>query len=144
VKLDGGCLCGAVRFRISEAPLVAYYCHCTRCQKRSGAPVSAAATFPMAALAVTEGEPRVIDSTSPGLVRLLCGRCGSILGLRPRDKPTLVSVRLGCLDDPGGVRPQLHIHTSSQVPWLEIADDLPRYSESAPAVDRLWAEAKGR
>jgi hypothetical protein len=98
----------------------------------------------MAAFAVTEGEPRIIDSTSPDLVRLLCGRCGSILGLRPRAEPALVSVRLGCLDDPGGVRPQLHIHTSSQVSWLEIADDLPRYSESAPAVDRLWAAAKGR
>jgi len=143
MELTGGCLCGAVRFRGTAEPLAAYYCHCTRCQKRSGAPVSTAGTFPMVAFAFTEGEPKVIASNSPGLVRLLCGSCSSILGLRPRQNPTLVSVRLGCLDDPGSVKPTFHRHTSSQVPWLEIADDLPRYLESASEIDRLWSKSKG-
>jgi hypothetical protein len=142
MELTGGCLCGAVRFRIRSEPLVAYYCHCSRCQKRSGAPVSAAATFPADMFDFTKGEPKIIDSDSPGLVRQLCGSCGSILGLRPREHPTLQSVRLGCLDDPSCVQPTLHIHTSSQVPWLKITDDLPCYLESAPEIDGLWAKAK--
>ena len=142
MELTGGCQCGAVRFRITAEPLVAYYCHCRRCQKRSGSPVSAAASFPASAVVFTEGEPKIIDSDSPGLVRQLCGRCGAILGLRPREDPTLQSVRLGCLDDPDAVKPTLHIHTASQVPWLELADDLPRYPESAPEIDELWAKAK--
>jgi len=142
MNLTGGCLCGAVRFRISSEPLVAYYCHCSRCRRRSGAPVSAAATIPANRFEFTKGEPKIIDSDSPGLVRQLCGTCGSILGLRPRENPTLQSVRLGCLDEPGSIRPTLHIHTSSQVPWLEIADNLPRYPESAPEIDELWAKPK--
>lgn len=143
MELTGGCLCGAVRFRLTAEPLVTYYCHCTMCRKRSGAPVSAAGTFPMDAFAFTEGAPKIIESTSPGLVRLLCSSCGSILGLRPRNTPTLVSVRLGCLDNPASVKPTFHIHTSSQIPWFEIADDLPRHLESAPEVDRLWSKSKG-
>lgn len=142
MELTGGCLCGDVRFHITSEPLVAYYCHCSRCQKRSGAPVSAAGTFPIDTFAFIGGEPKIIDSDSPGLVRQLCGSCGSILGLRPRENPALQSVRLGCLDDPGSVNPRLHIHTSSQIPWLEIADELPRYLESAPEIDRLWSKSK--
>lgn len=143
MDLTGGCLCGAVRFRITAAPLVAYYCHCKNCQKRSGAPVSAAASFAAEAVTFTAGKPKTIASNSPGLVRLLCGACGSILGLRPRENAALVSIRLGCLDQPARVAPTLHIHTSSQVPWFEIADNLPRYRDSAPDIDRLWSEAKG-
>ena len=143
MELTEGCVCGAIRFRITAEPFLAYYCHCKNCQKRSGAPVSAAATFPVDAVVFVKGKPKTIDSNSPGLARQLCGNCGSILGLRPRESPTLISVRLGCLDDIGNIEPTLHIHTISQAPWLIIADNLPRYSESAPAVESLWSEQKG-
>ena len=142
MDLTGGCQCGAVRFRIKAEPLVAYYCHCRRCQRRSGAPVSAAASFAASAVVFTESEPKIIDSDSPGLVRQLCGRCGAILWLRPRENPGLQSIRLGCLDNPDAVKPTFHIHTSSQVPWLKMADDLPRYQGSAPEIDGLWAKVK--
>ena len=139
MELTGGCVCGAVRFRVTAEPLVAYFCHCTMCQKRSGAPVSAGGTFPMEAFAFTKGKPKIIESL-PGFVRQICGKCGSILGMRAKENPKLASVRLGCLDDPSSVTPEFHIFTSSQVSWCEIADDLPRYPESAPEVDRLWTE----
>jgi hypothetical protein len=54
--------------------------------------------------------------------------------------PQLTTFRLGCLDDPNAIKPEFHIHTSSQVSWCEIADGLPRYPESAPKVDKLWGK----
>ncbi len=64
--ISGGCLCGAVRFRVTAKPVAAYYCHCTMCQKNSGGPFMPSATVPIEAFAFTKGEPKVYES-SPGL-----------------------------------------------------------------------------
>ena len=138
MELTGGCLCGGVRFRITAEPLVVYYCHCTMCRKLSGCPFSVGAAFPMESFVLTGDEPRTYES-SPVLVRLTCGKCGSLLGSRQKDNPKLISVRVGCLDDPGAVRPNVHVFTSTQVRWCEIADNLPRYAKSGPEVDRVWS-----
>ena len=125
-EATGGCLCGAVRFRVTAKPLMAYYCHCTMCQKSTGGPFVTSATIPVEAFAFTKGEPGAYES-SPGFVRLSCGTFGTPLGMQAKDDPKLTTIRLGCLDDPNSIRPKFHIFTSTQVSWCEIADGLPRH-----------------
>jgi hypothetical protein len=141
-EATGGCLCGAVRFRVTAKPLIAYYCHCTMCQRTTGGPFQTAATVLIESFAFTKGEPRTYES-SPGFVRLSCGECGSALGMQAKDNHKLASVHLGCLDDPNAIRPELHLFTSTQVSWCAMADGLPRHLELSPEAEKLWAEAEG-
>ncbi len=141
-EATGGCLCGAVRFRVTAKPVAAYYCHCTMCQKDGGGPFMASATVPIEAFAFTKGEPKAYES-SPGFVRLSCGECGSALGFQAKDDPKLADFCLGCLDDPNAIRPEFHMFTSTQVSWCEMADGLPRHAEGAPELEKLWAEYDG-
>jgi len=127
-EFTGGCLCGAVRYR-ATAMLRAELCHCRMCQKASGAPVVAWLTVPGDAFAFTEGEPIGFRS-SPHAVRHFCGACGSPLTFREPAKSAEIDVNLATLDRPEAIAPQYHIHTASRMPWLDIADDLPRHKGS--------------
>lgn len=128
---EGGCLCGQVRYRILGTPLDAGYCHCRLCQRSSGAPVVAWATFPIEAFRLTAGELRAYQSSDVG-VRHFCARCGTQITFRKSDNPTLVDITLASLDDPCALPPQYHIWTMSQLPWLHIDDELPRHEDSGP------------
>lgn len=138
----GGCLCGAVRFRVSAEPVESGYCHCTMCQRNSGGPFQVGATVPIEAFAFTKGEPKAYES-SPGFMRLFCSECGSPLGFQAKDKPKLAHFNLGCLDDPNAIKPLFHMYTSTQVNWCDIADELPRHAEVAPESGQLWSEWEG-
>ena len=106
LPLSGGCLCGAVRYEVTETPGPALYCHCTRCQRRTGAAASAQARIDGSTLRVVEGERFVRGYRPPdGFEKLFCGECGSQLFSRNPDKPTDMSVRLGTFDEDPGVRP---------------------------------------
>ncbi|MEX0758509.1 MAG: GFA family protein, partial [Tistlia sp.] len=84
LPLTGGCLCGALRYRVTAAPLDAGYCHCRICQKLSGAPAMVWVTVPRAGFGYTEGEPRVHRSSDWGQ-REFCAACGSQLVYRTRE-----------------------------------------------------------
>lgn len=138
----GGCLCGAVRFQITAAPLASNYCHCTMCQKQTGGPFGVFATVRSEGFNFTKGEPTSYES-SPGNLRLFCGACGSPFGAWAAEDPKLLAIVLGCLDDPNLVEPELHTQTSTQVSWCKIDDSLPRYAEASPELRKLWAELGG-
>ena len=142
MELTGGCLCGAVRFRVKAKPFAAYYCHCTMCQRTGGGPFMVGATVPIEVFAFTKGKPMAYESSS-GFVRLACGKCGSALGMQAKDNPKLADFPLGCLDDPNELQPNFHMHTDSQVGWCRVTDDLPRHPKGAPELDNLWAELDG-
>ena len=133
LPIDGGCLCGAVRYRISREPHHADYCHCRICQRATGAPVVAWLTVASRALAWTKGKPAVYRSSAKA-ERLFCGACGTQLVFREIAEPDELDVTLASLDDPEAVRPSHHIWTSSRIGWFEVADDLPRYPERGPVV----------
>jgi hypothetical protein len=133
LPLDGGCLCGAVRYRISAAPRSADYCHCRMCRRAAGAPLVARLTVANAAFAWTRGEPAA-HRFSPAAERLFCRVCGSQLALR--DEPDYLDVTIASLDEPAAVRPRYHIWTASRIAWCETADQLPRYPERRPGVAR--------
>jgi hypothetical protein len=124
--LVGGCLCGKVRYRITETPLEALYCHCRMCQRAHSAPVVAWLTAPLTGFAVTSGDPVAYRSSAKAL-RHFCGSCGTPLTWRATDNPRLVDVSIATLDNPEAVEPALHLWTDSQIAWFEIADRLLRY-----------------
>ncbi len=136
-EAQGGCLCGAIRFRVTAKPLAAYYCHCRMCQRNGGGPFMAGATVPIEDFTFTKGKPVAYES-SPGNVRLSCGTCGSPLGMQAAESPTLAEFCLGQLDDPNAIKPEFHFHTASAVSWCHMADDLPHHTENAPILAELW------
>jgi hypothetical protein len=134
---EGGCFCGAVRYRLDGEPIDAGCCHCRMCQRAAGAPVLAWGIWPAAAFRGLVGEPAVLRSSARG-ERGFCGRCGTHLLFRDPEEPEFVEANLATLDDPAAVRPRRHIWTTSRIPWFELADDLPRCPEG-PVEQRSGA-----
>ena len=132
--LTGRCLCGLVRFEISAPPRSAIYCHCTRCQRRTGTGAAASARLEPGSLTVVAGA-EFIRSYQPenGFAKDFCGECGGALWSRDPDDPEAKSVRLGAIDGDPGIRPSARQFTASAALWEPIPDDgLPRYPERRP------------
>jgi hypothetical protein len=123
--LEGGCLCGAVRYRVEGAPNWSAHCHCRDCRRASGAPFVAYAGFPPARHRWIKGQP-VRFSSSPGVFRSFCGRCGSPLAYEGERWPGEIHIHLGTLDRPEAIQPQAHVYTAHKLPWLKLADGLPQ------------------
>jgi hypothetical protein len=109
--------------------LHADYCHCRMCQRAAGAPVIAWSTWPADRFAWSQGEPKSFASSAKG-ERWFCPSCGTPLTFVGPGDPTQVDVMLASLDDPAAFPPGCHAWTMSRVPWLEIADELPRYAST--------------
>jgi len=125
---EGGCLCGAVRFRATGAGANRCYCHCRSCRGASGAPFVAWATWPAAGFAVTRGA-LATHRSSPPVTRGFCAACGTALTYAHRARPGEIDVVLAALDDPAAVAPECHIWWSQRLPWVVPGDGLPRYAE---------------
>ena len=131
--LTGHCLCGGVSFRIDGELRNARYCHCTRCQRRTGTAVSAQARLDADDLTFTSGEELVKAWVPPdgGFAKLFCSQCGSSLFSRSQDDPQVMSVRLGAIDGDPGIRPSERQFVDYAAVWEPIPDDgLPRHAES--------------
>ena len=134
LPLTGGCLCGAVRFEVTEEPEYASYCHCTRCQRRSGTAASANARAEAGAVRVLRGEDELrVWLPEAGREKIFCARCGSALFSRDPGSEDYTGVRLGAIDGDPGIRPESHAFVAYAASWEPIPDDgLPRYPEARP------------
>jgi hypothetical protein len=135
LPLTGGCNCGGVRYEIS-APLVsAGYCHCKRCQRRSGAAASPQARVAPGSLRLLSGESllREWDPGDGGFPKVFCSSCGSALWSRSPVDPEVLSVRLGTFDGDPGIRPAHRQWLDSAAPWEAVPDDgLERFPQGRP------------
>lgn len=132
--LTGHCNCGAVRFEITEPLLSARYCHCTRCQRRTGTAASATAAVAPGAFNILEGE-EVLKAWTPedGHEKWFCGECGSAIFTRDPHDHDRLGVRLGVIDGDPGVRPSVRQFVAYAARWEPIPDDgLPRYPQARP------------
>jgi hypothetical protein len=134
--VTGSCLCGGVRFEVTEPFRRASHCHCSRCRKHSGTFGLTQGRVPRDGFRLLQGAELVqVYRPDGGMTKAFCSVCGSSLfgGTWP-DGPE-VSIRLGALDGDPGVRPQYHSQTGSAAAWETLPDDgLPRYPEAAPAA----------
>ncbi len=133
VPLTGGCACGLVRFEADEL-LWASFCHCRRCQQRTGAQASVQARVEPGTVRVTAGEDELRAWVPEGgLQKVFCGACGSAL-FGSTAEGEITRVRLGAFDDDPGIRPVVHQFVAYAAPWADIPDDgLPRFEEQPPA-----------
>jgi hypothetical protein len=130
--LTGQCGCGAVAFEVTEPLRSAMYCHCTRCQRRTGTAASANTRVAADSFRVTRGEARLRAwKPADGAEKWFCGDCGSALFSRNPADPEHVGVRLGAFDADPGVRPGAHQYVAYAAVWEPLPDDgLPRFQES--------------
>ncbi|HWF55484.1 MAG TPA: GFA family protein [Solirubrobacteraceae bacterium] len=144
--LTGGCLCGAVRFELSSPARAASYCHCTRCQRRTGTGSSANATVDGNAFRITQGTEVLKAWRHPdgGFEKLFCVECGGHICSRDPDDHAQMAIRMGAFDGdsiPPTLRPSYRQFVAYAAPWEPIPDDgLRRYDESG----RLAEAARSR
>ena len=113
---DGGCLCGAIRYRVRGPPLHSVICHCYTCRKASGAPSVAWLTFDRGQLEFLAGDPLSFRS-SPGVVRRFCGTCGSAISYENSDSPDTIDLTTLTLDDPNAYPPTREVWLEHRLAW---------------------------
>lgn len=123
---EGGCQCGAIRYRASAMPLTVTHCHCATCRRSAGAAFVTWATFPVGAFAILKGRPRAFQATT-NAERTFCSDCGTSLTFRFLAVPQEIDVTVASLDDPETFRPEDHIWTEFGISWAQTEDGLPRY-----------------
>lgn len=129
--LTGACMCGGVRYEVTAPLLGAAYCHCKRCQRRTGSAFSVSGLVAPGSFSITEGE-ELIRAYAPGdgWAKRFCSKCGGQLYTSDPENPDLLSIRMGTLDQDPGIRPGVHQFVDYAAPWEPLPDDgLPRFGE---------------
>jgi len=132
LPLTGGCNCGAVRYEVTAPLVAASYCHCKRCQRRSGAAASANAHPAPGGFRIVAGEGMLrMWQPQGGGEKWFCSGCGSSLFGRNVSHPDSIGIRMGTFDEDPGIRPSVRQFVAYAAPWEAIPDDgLPRHEES--------------
>ncbi len=121
--LTGGCLCGAIRYTVGAEISELRACHCTHCQKASGAAGSVNAVMPSSAFQILQGKPKCFAATADSgrtLYRYFCGDCGSPIYSQRATTPEIAVLRAGTLDDEGDMKITTNIWTRSARRWAYI------------------------
>lgn len=145
--VEGGCQCGAVRYRITARPLGVYKCHCRDCQRSSGAGYSMSMPTLREHFEHLSGEVAAFDkaANSGRVVRMLgCAICGTKLWNEPLSSSAIVVVKPGTLDDPRWAVPVGNIWTNSALPWVRIGDsqvNFPGQPDDRQPLFDAWAAA---
>lgn len=132
--LRGHCLCGDIRWETDGSQNWAGYCHCASCRRNCAAPVTAYFGVPDGHWRWTGAAPAVYVSSS-GVRRLFCGRCGTPMAYDADHHPDEIHFYAATMEDPVTYRPEAHFHADEALPWMVIADDLPRPAPKAAAED---------
>jgi hypothetical protein len=139
---EGGCACGAVRYRLTSDPLFVHCCHCLNCQRQTGSAFVINALFEEDRIELLGDEPQPVDvPRDDGSTQTIwrCPTCQVAVYSR-YTSPLARFVRVGTLDDPSGITPDVHIFTKSKVPWVELPDGVPAF-EVFYDMRELWPAA---
>lgn len=143
MDLKGSCACGALRYQLTADPLIVHVCHCRDCQRLTGSAfvtniwiekkfVEVGATSPKSfKLTAGSGKPHEV---------FFCERCGTYVWSKYHASPgdTLL-VRVGALDHPESVKPDVHIFTRSKLPWVDLPKEVPSF-ESFYSLQQVWSD----
>ncbi len=129
MKIEGGCLCGQVRYSADAEPAFVAVCHCRNCQKASGTAFRVVLAVPKPALSVQGALKTFIDrgDSAKALYRRFCPECGSAVITEVELLPHLTMVMAGSLDDPSAVKPTMEIYCDSAQPWVRLEGERPRF-----------------
>ena len=146
-QLNGGCACGAVRYSLQSAPMFVHCCHCHDCQRQTGTAFVLNALIETSRVTVLSGDPQPsampTDSGRPHRV-YRCTACGTAVWSEYGGVGALRFVRVGTLDNPAALSPDVHIYTRSKLPWIALPDGVPTF-EAYYDSRQLWpAESLAR
>ena len=128
--LTGSCLCGGIAYEIVGPLTQPLYCHCSMCRKAQGSAFRARAGVATVDFHFIRGAELVTYyESSPREYRGFCRVCGSPIHTRFDDRPEVLGLPLGLLDQDPGIRPGFHVFVGSKAPWHEITDGLPQFQE---------------
>ena len=145
--LEGGCACGEVRYRLTSRPMFVHCCHCLDCQRQTGSAFVLNALIETDRIEMLAGEPAAVpvptDSGGPHDV-YRCRTCQTALWSDYGRRPGMRFVRVGTLEDPAAIPPDVHIFTRSKQPWVGLPPDVPAFAVYYD-TKTLWpAEALAR
>ena len=143
--IEGGCLCGAVRYRSDAEPLMQVVCHCETCRKNSGSAFSMNVAVPQDKLRIESGSPRRYEDYSGAsgkpFYRFFCGDCGSHIYSHGAAYGAIAFIKAGTLDDPSWVAPMLHIWCAEKLPWVDIPEGV-KAGAREPGLRRQFARSR--
>jgi hypothetical protein len=122
---QGGCQCGALRYRIEAEPVALVACHCTECQRQSGSAFGMSLVVPQQAFRMLSGEPRIFTRKAASgreVACAFCGECGNRIYHEPKYRQETLNVKPGTLDDTSWLSPALHVWTRSKQPWVPLPE----------------------
>ena len=123
---EGGCLCGAIRYRVTGAPQHSVICHCATCRRASGAPSVAWLTFARHGVEFLSGNPQIYRS-SADVVRRFCASCGSAISYESAAAPDSIDLTTISLDDPNAFPPAHEVWLEHRVSWEAVNPSLGQY-----------------
>lgn len=126
---EGGCLCSAIRFRISGEPSFSNVCHCATCRRANAAPTVAWLTFDRSQVEFLTGHPRVYRS-SQGVARQFCGTCGSQISYQSATRPQSIDITTASLDNPNLFPPTFEVWLEHRVSWESPDESRAHYPRS--------------
>jgi hypothetical protein len=126
---EGGCSCGAVRYRLTTEPMFVHCCHCLNCQRQTGSAFVINLLIESNRVELLAGEPQAVDvPRDDGSAQRIyrCPRC-RVAVFSEYGAPAVKFVRGGTLDEPGSVAPDVHIYTKSKLPWVTLPESVPAF-----------------
>jgi hypothetical protein len=127
---EGGCLCSAVRYRVTGEPIARSICHCRSCRLASGAPSVAWSVFLPSEFGFISGEPLRFES-SPKVIRTFCGKCGTPLTYQHAERPAAIDVTTATFDHPEHFPPAKEIWTEHRISWERLNEGIQQFPRSS-------------
>jgi hypothetical protein len=139
---EGGCACGAVRYRLTSEPLFVHCCHCLNCQRQTGSAFVINVLIEADRVALLAGEPKRVPVPRSGGKRQQIYRCPTcqVAVFSTYTSAKVRFVRAGTLDDPSSIEPDVHIYTRSKVPWVELPGSAQAFTTYYD-TEKLWPAA---
>lgn len=137
MPIAGGCRCGKIRYQLEAEPIFSGHCHCRDCQYASGTGFSSVLAVPTASFQLLKGAPKAYDVVAESgntVSRKFCPDCGTPLFSELTAAPDIWIVKAGSLDNPGILRPSMHIWCDSSQPWMPSEDGLPHFPRNPPVA----------
>jgi hypothetical protein len=138
--LEGGCACGAVRYRLASPPMFVHCCHCRDCQRQTGSAFVLNALIETDRVALLSGHPEPIAVPTPsGKPQDIycCPSCRVAVWSSYGGAQKLRFIRIGTLDNPAALKPDVHIYVRSKLPWVTLPDNVPAF-EAYYDSRKLW------
>ena len=129
VPREGGCSCGAVRYRLASEPMFVHCCHCLNCQRQTGSAFVVNLLIEADRVELLAGAPEAVDVPRDDGSSQRISRCPTcrVAVYSEYGRPQVLFVRAGTLDDPRGVTPDVHIYTKSKVDWVALPESTPAF-----------------